>query len=94
MAVYKVTQRYASNGIGPFDKGQSVDLDEATAEFVERDSPGTLESTSEVKKVRLQGKRKDRAVLSGENRGADNAPVDADDPDVADPGPEGQGGDE
>lgn len=45
MAQFKVAHDYRSNHNGryyAYDKGATVDVDEETAEWVNRDSPGTL----------------------------------------------------
>jgi hypothetical protein len=46
MAEYKVQHAYSAwrdgHRVGPWAGGESVDLDEDVAEWVNRDSPGTL----------------------------------------------------
>jgi hypothetical protein len=41
VSTFHVEQDYSS-GLGTFEKGQSVELDDDLAEHIERDSPGTL----------------------------------------------------
>lgn len=42
MPDYRVNHDYQAGALGPFKKGQTVDLTEAQAEWVNRDSDGTL----------------------------------------------------
>jgi hypothetical protein len=43
MPAYQVNHSYRSSTQGPFEAGAVLELDEATAEWVNRDSPGCLE---------------------------------------------------
>lgn len=40
--LYRVNHHYASGGRGPWEGGELIDLDDETAAWVERDSPGCL----------------------------------------------------
>jgi hypothetical protein len=42
MPRYAVVHRYSSTDHGPWDEGTTIELDEASADWVNRDSPGTL----------------------------------------------------
>ena len=42
MAAYRVNHDYKSSAAGPFEAGTVIDLDAATAEWLERDSPGCV----------------------------------------------------
>ena len=75
MAAYKVQRRYSSRRdelvFGPWEEGQTVDLAEADADWVNRDSAGCLEALTpdEPKKAeRQQPKTADRQHRSGSNR--------------------------
>lgn len=53
MAKFKVQHNYSSNNNGRFfayDEGVEVEVDDDVAEWVNRDSPGTLKPVSEAKK--------------------------------------------
>lgn len=39
---YRVNHNYRTAALGPFAAGSTVDLDDATAAWVNRDSPGCL----------------------------------------------------
>lgn len=54
MASYKATRNYRSNHNGrhfAYDKGTTVDVDPDVAEWVNRDSPGTLKRVGGRKKA-------------------------------------------
>lgn len=57
MPRYRVQHRYRSAGYGPWEAGDQITLDDpADAEFVNRDSPGTLvevdqEAEAEAKRL-------------------------------------------
>ena len=53
---YKVQWDYTSN-IGSFDKGAVVEVDDALAEHVNRDSPGVLKPAKEQKAEKAQGRQ-------------------------------------
>ena len=72
MAIYKVNWRYYSSIGGPWMKGDMVQVDEALAEAINKDSPGVLTEIKEKKVVegKPQGlaKGKDRQVKKAETR--------------------------
>lgn len=76
MPEYKVKQRYRSyrdgRQFGPYEPGTVVELEEADAEWVERDSPGTLAPVAQ-KKTDADGETKvpqaDRQHRGGKTRG-------------------------
>jgi hypothetical protein len=82
MAQYRVNHRYASfrdgRGFGPFDPDTVIELDEADAEWINRDSPGTLDdiaADTEESGVDPDGEAepvKDRAHKGGRTRKADS----------------------
>jgi len=39
---YAVMHRYSSTNYGPWDEGTTIELDDVSAGWVNRDSPGTL----------------------------------------------------
>jgi len=52
---YAVLHNYSSTDFGPWEKGSTIILDEESAEWVNRDSPGTLaEIDDSVKLVKGQ----------------------------------------
>lgn len=74
MAAYKVNHRYSAfrDGarFGPYEPGTVVDLEESDAEWVNRDSPGTL-SPAKAKaeeKVEQPPVQPNRAHKGGRNR--------------------------
>lgn len=42
MARYEVQHSYRSNDYGPYERGTQVEMDPAEADWINRDSPGTL----------------------------------------------------
>lgn len=72
---FKVQWNYTSSLGGPFVTGDVVELDEAKAEAINRDSPGVLEAT--IKKAEPVGEKviKDRAVKQAETRGRSEGEV-------------------
>lgn len=81
MGAYRVVRAYAAERdgemVGPWAAGDTVDLDEATAAWVERDSPGCLavpgkpqtEPEPAVEPEREQPKPVNRQARAGRNRG-------------------------
>lgn len=73
MPKYTVNHGYRaySDGrtFGPFVEGETVELTEADAEWVNRDSPGCLTEV-EAKPERQAAKTPDRQHKGGRNRGA------------------------
>lgn len=74
MARYEVQHAYHSVGaqVGPWKVGDLVELDEASAEWVNRDSPGCLVAAAEAPRgepVREQLPGRDRQHRGGRNRG-------------------------
>lgn len=59
---YQVQWRYQSDGLGPWDAGDVVELDEETAQFVLRDSPGALAPWSERQDRQLRRPKFHREV--------------------------------
>lgn len=68
---FKVQWKYTSSLGGPFMAGDTVDLDEAMAEAINRDSPGVLVAVNPKKAGKPVGKDeiRDRAVRQAETRG-------------------------
>jgi hypothetical protein len=48
---YAVMHRYSSADYGPWDEGTTIELDGASAAWVNRDSPGTLAEVDETVKL-------------------------------------------
>lgn len=72
MATFKVTQDYRASalrggGALVLVSGDTVELDDDVAEFVERDSPGTL---TEATQKRQASAGRDRQARGGRNRAA------------------------
>lgn len=76
MPRYTVKHAYAASRdglqFGPWEKGSEVELDQADAEWVERDSPGALVEVQPkpAKPARTQAPAQDRQQRGGPNRGA------------------------
>ncbi len=81
MPLYTVNHSYRSSRdgrtFGPFVPGTTVELDEADAEWVDRDSPGALSPVVEHRLVAEHGPElavkppaADRQARPGRNRGA------------------------
>lgn len=71
MPQFKATRRYRviyGEKVLVFAKGDVVELDEATAAWVERDSPGTLQSYVLRRKRVMKRPPQDRMVLAAETR--------------------------
>jgi sRNA-binding protein len=49
---YLVTHRYGSSTYGPWAEGDHIELDPTEAEWVNHDSPGTLEKVDAEKQAR------------------------------------------
>lgn len=68
MPRYQVQHRYKSNDFGPWEEGDQVTLDDAAeAEYVNRDSPGTLveidpEKQAAEKRARLEARQSTKAT--------------------------------
>lgn len=69
--LFKVQWKYSSSLGGPFMAGDTVELDEAKAEAINRDSPGVLVAVSAKKAGEPVSEQviKDRAVKAAETRG-------------------------
>lgn len=50
---------------GPWDKGETVELDQADAEWIERDSPGVLSKAKD-------GERQQKSAADRQHRGGQN----------------------
>ena len=72
MPQYTFQWRYASS-YGSGAEGETVDLDEATAAAINRDSPGVLAFAASERAV--AGAPKDRQVKGAQNRAAES-PID------------------
>jgi hypothetical protein len=73
MAEYKVNHRYRSNRdgktFGPYEPDTNVDLEEADADWVNRDSPGCLTALEATAKADGEAPpAKDRAHKGGRTR--------------------------
>lgn len=75
MAAFTVNHRYYSfsdgKHYGPYEAGAVVDLDQAEAQWVNRDSPGTLTAVAAKKaedKVEQPPTQPNRAHKGGRNR--------------------------
>jgi hypothetical protein len=70
MAIYQVVHRYTARRdgetFGPWEAGDAIDLADADAEWVNRDSPGALEPV----KPKAPVPAKDRQHRGGSTRGA------------------------
>lgn len=68
---FKVQWKYTSSLGGPFVAGDVVELDEAKAEAINRDSPGVLVAVNPKKAGKPVSKDeiRDRAVKQAETRG-------------------------
>jgi hypothetical protein len=75
MPRYRVNHRYSSyrdgRRFGPWEAGETVELEEADAAWVNRDSGGCLEADQpKPEPARQQPKTADRQHRGGANRGA------------------------
>ena len=72
MSAYKLNHGYTSRRdgqtFGPWEKGEVVELDQADAEWIERDSPGALSPVDEPKQQRQKPAAPDRQHRGGANR--------------------------
>lgn len=74
MDAYRVQHRYAAyrdgRQIGPWAEGDRIELEAADAEWVNRDSPGTLLAEGgATEPERQQAAGRDRQARPGRNRG-------------------------
>ena len=66
---YAVQWPYRTDRLGPWVQGEVVDLDEETAEWVNRDSPGVLvRHVDKPPKDRLEKGARDRQVKAAQTR--------------------------
>ena len=74
---FKVQWKYTSSLGGPFVAGDTVDLDEALAQAINRDSPGVLVAVNPKKAGKPVSKEeiRDRAVKQAETRGRSEGEV-------------------
>ena len=70
MPRYRVLKDYRSGTAGPFFAGDIVNLEADLAEWVERDSSGTLRKIRVRKKRQTKKPPQDRMVKAREDRGA------------------------
>lgn len=68
MKKYKVQWDYRSATLGPWVKGEVVELDPALAEAVNRDSPGVLRPVTARTKKRAKKSSKDRMARGSKDR--------------------------
>jgi hypothetical protein len=75
--LFKVQWKYSSSLGGPFLAGDTVELGEAMAEAINRDSPGVLVAVNPKKAGKPVGEKtiKDRAVRQAETRGRSQGEV-------------------
>lgn len=75
MKLYEIQHAYRSfcdgQHYGPWEKGEVVELDDETAEWLERDSPGVLKpAKAPAKSERAKPPTADRQHRGGTNRGS------------------------
>lgn len=76
MPRYLVTHAYQTDRLGPWVAGDEVELDDAIAAHVERDSPGTLQSaTGQAERAVIEPPR-DRMVRQSRRRDRQGDPGD------------------
>ncbi len=73
MARYQVMHDYASNAFGPWFTGAFVELDPEQADWVNHDSPGTLERIDPEKQA--AEKREAKAAAEAARRKAKKEPI-------------------
>ena len=66
---YAVMHRYSSTDHGPWEEGTTIELDDATAIWVNRDSPGTLAEIDESVKL-VKGRPVPPEALKGATKKA------------------------
>ncbi|HEU4542205.1 MAG TPA: hypothetical protein VFR23_13840 [Jiangellaceae bacterium] len=62
MARYEVQHSYRSNDYGPFEKGTQIELDPAEAEWINKDSPGTLVEVDPEEQAKAKRERRQAEV--------------------------------
>lgn len=73
MPKFKMQWNYRSSLGGPWFKGDQVELDEVTAEAVNRDSPGVLKSVAEKRSTnRMVTEVEQRAFIPDDREGGEN----------------------
>jgi hypothetical protein len=72
ISTYHVEQDYSS-GLGTFEKGSTVELDDDLAEHIERDSPGTLKHKGGKRRA-VEHAPSDRMVRAAPNRAFPDGP--------------------
>ena len=70
MSQYLIVHDYTSGNLGPFKKGDVVEIDDRIIEWFLRDSPGVAELVEEPAKCKAKPKH-NRMVVKAENRSAE-----------------------
>ena len=68
MSKYLIVHDYTSGNLGPFKKGDVVEIDDRIIEWLLRDSPGVAEL---VKEERAAKPKRNRMVKAAKNRSAE-----------------------
>ncbi len=69
MSRYKIMHDYSGGGLGPFKKGDVVEIDDRIIDWLLRDSPGVAEPVKDkLKRKRKAKAKKNRMVVKAKNR--------------------------